>query len=451
MRILQVVHSFPPDNFAGVETYTYNLCKQLARHHQVFVFYRVNNLRQKEYEVQLRQREGISIYSINNTFKHCYSFEGLYYNEEIAARFERLLDEINPQIVHIQHLVFLSASLIEKIKQRKIPILCTLHDYWFICSQWHHLKKDLSLCDNNDVSQCIDCLDAQLNLKKTAKQIYIGIRNVIPSSFLRLLKTCYVNSQKTIGGSMLQKEKIELRNKYMKTVCSMIDIFIAPSQYIKNRYIKFGIPEDKIEFLKLGIPYRLLPAFKKNGPPGLSVVGFIGTILPAKGVDVLINAFKRLPEKNITLRIYGKMIPYQRFEYYPSYLRRLAQNQKIQFMGGFNHSEIAQVFSEIDILVVPSLWQENSPLVVQEAFLFKTPIIASRVGGIPELIEDGKNGLLFEPGDTEGLAEKISLLVNNAGLIDKLKQGITLPKDISQHTEELERLYQSQDRDLERR
>ena len=169
MRILQVVHSFPPHNMAGTEIYTYNLSKELSKKSEVFVFYRVNDFKKREYELDYDKFNGFNIVTINNTFRFCDSFEKFYKNDIIAQQFAEVMDKIKPDIVHIQHLIFLSTTIIDKIKKRGIPIVFTLHDYWLICPQWHFLKKDLSICDNSAISQCLDCLGQQLCIKKLPK------------------------------------------------------------------------------------------------------------------------------------------------------------------------------------------------------------------------------------------------------------------------------------------
>ena len=110
-------------------------------------------------------------------------------------------------------------------------------------------------------------------------------------------------------------------------------------------------------------------------------------------------------------------------------------------MGEFNYLEIAKIFSEIDILVVPSIWYENSPLVIQESFISKTPVIASRIGGITESIIDGENGLLFNPGDANDLQEKIQYLIDNPEIIEKFKENIPKVKSIEDNASEIEDIY----------
>jgi len=441
MKILQVVQDFPPNNTAGVEVYTYNLSKSLAGKHKVFIFHRVNDIKRPEYEVRLKEYKGLAIFTINNTFKYCYSFQGLYKNDVIADKFGSVLDEIQPDVVHIQHLIFLSVTLIEEIKNRDIPVVFTLHDYWLICPQWHFLqKKTNAVCNGEDELKCLRCLDYQINLSKSPKKIYNLFRGLIPKFLIPLFQNIYIFIKKIAFDNSSAVKLIEERKNFIRNLLKEIDYFVAPSEFLKDRFTEYGIPENKIIYSRYGINTKLFSGSQKQK---LDIIrfGFIGTILPAKGLHILIKAFNRIKSDKAILKIYGELYPYRDFENYPGYIRRIAKNKNIQFMGGFDNSELEKIFSNIDVLVVPSIWYENSPLTIQEAFLFKTLVIASRIGGIPELVIDRRNGLLFESGNIEDLTDKIKLMINNTQLIKKLQPDITVVKSIENNANELEKLY----------
>lgn len=440
MKILQVVHSFPPENMAGTEIYTYNLSKELSKRNEVFVFYRISDRKKREYELSYDKFDGLNTITINNTFKFCDSFEKFYRNDAIDQQFARVLDGIKPDVVHIQHFIFLSTAIIQEIKKRGIPVVLSLHDYWLICPQWHFLRKDLGICNDIDAFECVDCLDYQLSIKKIPKSIYVRFRNIMPEFVTSFLKKMYLNIAKADLNSLDTPEKVKLRVKHIKELSSQVDLFIAPSQFLRSKFIEFGIPEDKTRFLSHGINTECFKGFKRR-PSDRIRFGFIGTILPAKGVDILIEAFNKFKDERIELKLYGRLFPYRGFEYYPGYIKRLIRNKKIKFMGGFDHKNVSNVFSEIDVLVFPSIWNENCPLVILEAFVTKTPVIASRVGGIPELIKDKENGLLFELRNPEDLYEKIKTFINDPGLIERLRGGIDLPKSIQENAKEIEELY----------
>lgn len=141
------------------------------------------------------------------------------------------------------------------------------------------------------------------------------------------------------------------------------------------------------------------------------------------------------------LKIYGDFVPYGAFEDYPDLLQGLVSNKRIRFMGGYRHCNIADIMAEIDALVVPSIWHENSPLTIHEAFLSKTPIIATDIGGMAEPVQDDINGLLFTTGSARDLREKIERIIRQPDLIGRLSKDIRPVKAIEENAGEIERLY----------
>ncbi len=122
-------------------------------------------------------------------------------------------------------------------------------------------------------------------------------------------------------------------------------------------------------------------------------------------------------------------------------LKRKARGAKIEFMGKYKPSDVARVFSEIDVLVVPSLWYENSPLVIHEAFATRTPVLASGIGGMAELVADGKGGITFSAGSAEDLACKIQKLAEDESLRSSLARSAPKVKTIEENAQELEETY----------
>lgn len=444
MKILQIVHSLPFLNQAGTEMYTYELASELSKRHQVYIFSRNCDIKQEEYEITKKVINGMVIYLVNNTFRQCDSFEMYYENDEIDKRFAELLDEIAPDIVHIQHLVFLSIGLIKKIKDRGVPIVFTLHDYWLMCPRWHILKKDLTLCkkafSSNFDQECSNCISEMFNIKRGTKRAYLFSKKLLPAFALNWLKRIYFRCAQKMSDGEANINRLKERNYKIKTVLSNIDYFIAPSEYLQNRFIQFGIPPGKIESLRHGLNSGLFTDTQKVKTDKIRFT-FIGTILPAKGLHTLIEAFNRMDGKKAELRIFGRLHSYVGFEYYLPYLKRKITNNNIRLMGEFSHLEIAKIFKETDVVVVPSIWNENCPLIIQEAFFSKTPVIASRIGGIPELIKDGINGLLFKPGDVNELQQKLQYIINNPDVLEKFQENIPKVKCIEDNAKEIEGIY----------
>jgi len=262
----------------------------------------------------------------------------------------------------------------------------------------------------------------------------------MPVFLIRILKYTYLSWMRRGLKSGDSIEQIRSRMNHMRDVCKMVDIFIAPSQFLKTKFIEFGIPEAKIRLISNGVDTKFFEGFKRRKSDKIRF-GFIGTILPAKGLHVLIDAFNMIKDDRAELKIYGNLFSYNGFEYYPKYIQKLAKNRNIRFMGGFAHKDLTDIFSEIDVLVLPSIWYENSPLVVQEAFLAHVPVIASNIGGIPELVQDGKNGLLFQANNEDELYQKIKLIIDEPNLITTLGRNTQIVKDMHENAREIEGLY----------
>lgn len=444
MKILQIVHGFPPKNIAGTEVYASNLSSELAKNHEVFVFHRINNPRKKEFVAEEKTLDGLTVFTINNTFRKCASFEETYKNNKISEAFGKILDRTAPDIVHIQHLLYLSFGIIEEVKKRKIPIVFTLHDYLLFCPQGQLLRNNIFVCSQGSPTACRDCIPHLLSIQKSTLGAYFLMGKIFPDPLVQLCKKIYLYyTSCTILNNGKAEKLLGLRNEYIKGICAQVDLFLSPSRFLKEKFVDFGIPSEKIIHSPYGFNTGSFQAIRKNSSRWIRFA-FIGNMMPAKGLHVLIQAFNKTNDDNVELKIYGKESSYKgRFLRYLKTLKKNVQNKNIRFMGGFDNSKIAEIFESIDVLVVPSIWQENAPLVIQEAFLAKTPVIASRIGGIPELVQDHRNGLLFEPGNPLDLYNKIQMVIDTPGYIDKLKENIPAVKSIEEDSLELEKIYRS--------
>jgi len=444
MKILQVVHSLPSFSQGGTEIYAFDSASELSKKHQVYIFSRYSDLKQADYFVRKEIISGINVYLINNTFRDYDSFELSYQNPNIDKKFAQLLDEIKPDIVHIHHLAFLSLGIIEKAKERDIPLIFTLHDYWLACPKWHLLKAGQFPCEKAAAGlfgeECGSCLRDILKIKPGAVMAYYWLKKLLPGYLLKYLIKAYFhfsNAPSLDAAGQLKKRAVRAR-----AAIENIDLFISPSQYVKDQFIRFGIDPGKI---LLYYPSLNMPKARtvQGKSAGKICFAFAGTIIPAKGLHVLIEAFNGIKSDIAVLKIYGKLKDYPGFEGYLRSLKRSVRNKFIKFIGEFRHEEIGEVLDSVDVLIVPSVWQENSPLIIRESFLLKIPVIASRAGGIPELINDGINGFLFEPGNAGELQEKLEYVINNPGVLGRLKENMAQARPPEDSLNEIENIYRS--------
>ncbi|MCM8797115.1 MAG: glycosyltransferase, partial [Candidatus Omnitrophica bacterium] len=285
MKILFVAHSFVPHTFAGTEVYAYTLSKELVKKNEVFVFFRVKNPTQKEYAITEGSCDGFKTFAINHTFNQCRSFEETYQDYRIDEAFGRVLDFVQPDCVHIQHLLFLSLGIVKEAKKRDIPVVFTLNDYWLICQRGQFIRDDFGVCQRYDAARCKQCLLSQLSIKGNAMYFYNILRKTVPNVVLRLIKKAYI---KTITSSKAQDEHLDSllrkREEMVRETIANTDIFISPSHFMRQKFIEYGVPEQKIIHLSHG--YAHPPILQEKFSLSLLRFGFIGTLLPMKGVDV---------------------------------------------------------------------------------------------------------------------------------------------------------------------
>ena len=397
LKVLKVIHGYPPYYMAGSEVYSYNLCNELSKNCDISIFTRIEDDFGNPYEVLKSNDNGIEIIRVNKPSRD-YTFRSKYIDKRLAQIFEDYFQKINPDIVHIGHLSHLTVLIVKIIKKYKIPILFTLHDFWMMCIRGQLIKDDLSLCNGPSVEKCAKCnMKYFASFEQAKKEIYYS---------LNLLKE--VNEQ--------------------------IDLFIAPSQFLREKYIEYGIPENKITYMDYGFNLTLFEKIKKNVSKKIRF-GFLGRIIPVKGLTTLINSFNDINHSKAELNIYGK------FSNSHQYLLNRCENSAIHFKGSYKYKDIAKVFSNIDVLIVPSIWYENSPLVIQEGFLAGVPIITSNLGGMAELVQHEKNGLLFEPGNVEDLKKKINRFIEDPSLIKKLTQKPMNVRSIQQDAQKIIEIY----------
>ena len=303
--------------------------------------------------------------------------------------FEKYLTEIQPDLVHINHLSHLTTLIIDVIKKYDIPLVFTLHDYWMMCIRGQLIRDDLRLCTGPSIEKCAQCNSKYFTSYNNAKKEII----------------CWLNM---------------LSNANKK-----VDLFISPSRFLQQKYIEYGIPKNKIVYMDYGFDFNLIKSIKKT-PSDKIRFGFLGRIIPVKGISLLISSFNKLKDHKAELNIFGKL---------PSssiYLEERCNNSAINFRGEYDYENISEVLSNIDVLIVPSIWYENSPLVIHEAFIAKIPIITSNLGGMAELVQNEKNGLLFKSGNVKDLAEKMNRFIEEPDLIKKFAQNIPKIRSIQE-------------------
>lgn len=422
MHILKIIHGYPPNYNAGSEVYSQSICNELSKRHKVSVFTREENPYAPCFGIREQKvNNNLTLYLVNNP-----QGKDGYRHKQIDENFAKLVNQLQPDIAHIGHLNHLSTGLIDKLNKQNIPIVYTLHDFWLMCPRGQFLTRSIGeennfrLCQKQDDEKCArDCY-----------KVYFSGREENEATDVEN------------WSSWVHKRMLET-----KAIVNKVDLFIAPSNYLRDRFINdFGIPEDKIIYLDYGFPTEYLIQTKKSEEKTNYTFGYIGTHIPSKGINLLIEAFKKI-ELPATLRIHGRPKGQS-----TDALKALAESSKnkIEFVGEYiNHNLANDVFSKVDCIVVPSIWGENSPLVIHEAQACKVPVITADFGGMKEYVQHNINGLLFEHRNADALAEQMQFAISNSETMTQLgvrgylySANGNVPK-IQDHCKTLEMIYQT--------
>ncbi|MFG1269476.1 glycosyltransferase family 4 protein [Xanthobacter sp. DSM 14520] len=296
--------------------------------------------------------------------------------DAVTASFRRFLGGLKPDIVFVHHYAHMGLELLREIRHTcpRAKIVLTLHEFQAICANNGQMVKrgSAELCFGESLQACVGCYPDR------------------------------------------SEEDFWLRKHFIRRHFDAVDRFIAPSEFLRQRYISWGLPAERIAVIENGQPEgaRLPP---RTLPPGGSRnrFAFFGQVTPFKGVDVLLSALANLPRKqrkDIHVEIHGANLEHQEetFRNRIEALRRpLMEEGVLHWPGAYHRDDLGRRMARIDWVVVPSVWWENSPVVIQEAFRFGRPLLCSNIGGMAEHVRDGIDGLHVGVGNTSDWGETL--------------------------------------------
>lgn len=427
MKILKVIHGYPMRYNAGSEVYSQTLCHGLAaRGHEVHVFTREEDSFAPDFALRREVDSDdprVQLHVVNNPrSRDRYRYVG------IDQRFAEVLDRVQPEVVHVGHLNHLSTSLLIEAAAREIPIVYTLHDYWVMCPrgqfmQMHPADPDnlWAACDGQEDRKCAE---------RCYARYFSGTPDELESDVAHWT------------------DWVSRRMRHLRQMAELVDLFIAPARYLQRRYHdEFGLPESKLVYLDYGFDLSRLRNRQRDAGEGFTF-GYIGTHIPAKGIHHLIEAFGRV-RGDSRLRIWGRPRG-QDTDALKALAARLPEGRaaRVEWLEEYRNQEIVRdVFNRVDAIVVPSIWVENSPLVIHEALQARVPVITADVGGMAEYVRHEENGLLFRHRDPGALAEAMQRLADEPALASRLGARGYLQSDtgdipsIEEHVADIERVY----------
>ncbi|MDW8145852.1 MAG: glycosyltransferase family 4 protein [Roseiflexaceae bacterium] len=441
MRIALATHFFPPGHLGGTEVLTMSLAKSLQdAGHTVQVIcaedwetapgYTIDAVDDVFQEIQVRRLRF-------NWMKAPDVFTYLYNNPEVKHCFTSFLRSFKPDIVHITSCYSLSASIISAAAELGLPIVLTATDFWFLCARNTLLQPDGSLCGGpTDPLKCTRCMASNAKIYRWPGK-FLPEPTVV--ALLRFLgRYPLVTRQPGLRGMVGDWDK---RKKFLLRALEKVDRIVTASQFLRSLFITYGVTPEKLTFSTYGLDTAWARGYETKTPSDRLRIGFIGQIVPFKGPDILLRAVQSLPsDAPVSVIIYGNL---EKDPKYGQQLRAMAAHDpRVRFAGTFENNRMGEVLTEIDVLAVPSTWYDF-PLVVSSALATKTPVLATDLPGMNELIVHERNGLLFGRYDWAGLAALIRRLIDDPALLPRLREGIAPAKTVKEMREEYESIYAS--------
>jgi glycosyltransferase involved in cell wall biosynthesis len=412
-KVLYVCHNHPVVRPGGGETYAFELYEAMrdSPDFEPVFLARTGPPASKT----SRYHEGTLLAAVNSdpnqyffftdTTEYDWFFGTLKGKATIARYFRDFLGALRPEVVHFQHTLFFGYDAVRIARNTLpgVPIVYTLHEYLPICHRNGQMVRTGSEqpCTHASARRCHECFP-----------------DIPPQTFY-------------------------MRKRFIESHLSLVDAFLAPSRFLLERYVDWGIPREKLRFED----YGRNPVGEQAPAPGRkrNRLGFFGQLSFYKGVDLLLEAIKRLSEEgsDVHLSIHGANLDYQP-EGFQQRFRALLEETKsnVTLVGAYEPHELRGHMTDVDWVVVPSRWWENSPLVIQEAFMHGRPVICSDIGGMAEKVADGVNGLYFRAGNAASLRETISRAIGTSGLWERLRSRIPEVYPMESHVKALTTLYE---------
>ncbi|MGK7899284.1 MAG: glycosyltransferase family 4 protein [Xenococcus sp. (in: cyanobacteria)] len=392
-QVLIIAHNHPHFFPGGAEIFAYDLFKAIGEHTEYKPFF-LAAADPNSRELHTGTPFQMLVDSEEEALFWGGSFDYFYQSQQMLnfmyLDFKAFLEQLKPDVIHFHHTIRFGVEAIQVAKQTlpEVKIVLTIHEFILICHRDGQMvrKDNDELCEYSSPSRCSRCFPEH------------------------------------------SPQKFKMREEFLKTHLELVDHFISPSHFLAQRFIDWGLPAEKMTVLENGrqvyepAPHRQLETEEKRNS-----FGFFGQINPYKGTLLILEAVEYLVQNNFNnfqINLFGNIAPgFPEFQ--TEFLDFLEKHQDIvTYHGKYQQVEIPELIQLVDWVIVPSVWWENSPLVIQEVFMHKRPIICSDIGGMAEKVDNNVTGLHFKVRNQISLAKKMKQACLEDGLWDRLVQNI---------------------------
>ena len=405
-RILIVCHGHPDLSVGGGEIAAYRQCRELrANGYEVlFVSRDVSPSPHGGTPFTVRAADQDDVLFHSPGFDHFLHSQRAKWS--VYKDFRSLLERFAPDVVHFHHYVHLGVEMMREVRKysERVPIVVTLHEYLAICHNLGYMvKTNGRLCTRALPADCHACFPGH------------------------------------------SAEDFFLRERFIKSFFGLVDMFVCPSRFLLERYAAWGLPRERLIVIENGQPV-VKAATSEDSPAELCRrFAFFGQISEFKGIQVYLEAVQQVPpalRRRAVFEIHGALQPHGEVATQHFSERLSEMRDRVSFRGAYRPDDLPTLMRSVGWVVVPSIWWENSPLVIQEAFSNRRPVICTNIGGMAEKVAEGRDGLHFRVGDARDLAQRFEQACNPR-LWASLRSGITPPPSIEETTRRHLDLYAS--------
>lgn len=442
MKICLAVHCFFPEHFYGTEAYTYQLAKHLLRQGNEVVVLTANFFGEPPLSgmVQHETVDGIPVVRIDKNRLAHRCVRETYLQPSMASVLRSVLEQEQPDLLHVTHLINLTATLLDVARELAIPAVATLTDFFGICYTNRLEDVRSCLCPGPSASRanCLACyFGARVTGSASVPPLLVPpLRQLLPPLAALLMRAGPI----PFGlGRRLEPLRQALRDRptALAERYSQYRAVITPTRFLAAAYRANGLEAPMLSsWFGVDIDRTAKPPRTTGSPLR---VGYIGQMTEHKGVDLLMRAFRRLPTNRAELVLHGSL---EQDPAYSERLERMARGQSVHFAGTFPQAAMADVLANLDVLVLPSRWYENSPLVLLSALACHTPVIVADVEGMTEFLQDGVNGFRFRRGSWRDLNRVLRRFLDQPGLAAELSRYTRFPRTTATMAQEVIVLYE---------
>lgn len=401
MRVLVVSHGHPAFSIGGAEVASHALFRALDATPGIEAHYLARAA------PPLQRHAGTPLLSLRQGPRETFLHVADYDHDWLASRalhdlsgpLADWLRQLAPDVVHIHHLLGFGVELLALLRAvlPRAALVITFHEYLAICAHHGQMVKtggQHRLCHAASPAECAGCYPE---------------RGVL--AFHR-------------------------RERFLKDHLLLADAFVSPSHFLARRHVAWGLPAPLMHVIENGVAARVVAPPRPVAPGGRRArFGFFGQVTEFKGIGVLLDAVSRIPDAawgdDAALCLFGGNLEFQPTAFRERFAALLARTgNRVRFHGAYRSEEMPRLMAQVDWVMMPSIWWENAPVVIQEAFLHRRPVICSDIGGMAEKVRDGMDGLHFRAGSPEDLAQLMMRAADDTALWQRLSDGCVAPPDL---------------------